>query len=200
MQVSRNDTVKECVVCGRTLLLGERCEEYANGDRLGIVCTLCGPEAQARGWMRAGAPVPLPTAVEEPPRRSGIARLFGRREAPAATAALDGTFEEPTGPVPLEVAAQIGVDAFNASVDRRSVASIARSLGVPRASIVAFSGSRPDVIVTVAWDLSWYQYRVDAGETGEVRLESRGDDPAELAERWRDWNAQVAPDGTLTLV
>ena len=198
MRVSRNDTVKECVVCGRTLLLGERCEEYAHGGRHDTVCTLCGPEAQARGWMRAGAPMPLPTAAEELPRRSGIARMFGRREVPVAP--VEGTFEDPTGPVPLGLAAQLGVDAFNASVDRRSVASIARSLGPPRASIVAFSGSRPDVIVTVAWELSWYQYRVDAGETGEVRLEGRGDDPAELAERWRDWNAQVAPDGTLTLV
>ncbi len=93
-----------------------------------------------------------------------------------------------------------GVDAFNSSAYRRTVASIAKGLGVPRASVVVLSGSRPDAIVTVAWEISWYQYRVEAERGGHVRLEDRGDDPGAIDQRWRDWNAQVAPDGQLTLV
>ena len=92
------------------------------------------------------------------------------------------------------------MDAFNASAYRRTVASIAKSLGVPRASVVVLSGNRPDAIVTVAWEISWYQYRVEAEHGGHVRLEDRGDDPGDIDARWRDWNAQVAPDGQLTLV
>ena len=200
MLVRRNDTVTICAVCGRTLLLGERCEEYVHGGRNATVCTLCASEAEARGWTRVGAPTPLPIELDEPPRRQRLGfRLFNRRVGATELTPVEGEFEEPTGSVPLDVAAQIGVDAFNQSAYRRSVASIAKSLGAPRASVVAFSGSRPDVIVTVAWELSWYQYRVDASEAGDVRLEGRGDDLDELAERWRDWNAQVAVDGTLTL-
>ena len=71
---------------------------------------------------------------------------------------------------------------------------------MPRASVVVLSGNRPDAIVTVAWEISWYQYRVEAEHGGHVRLEDRGDDPGAIAHRWRDWNAQVADDGQLTLV
>ena len=63
---------------------------------------------------------------------------------------------------------------------------------MPRASVVVLSGNRPDAIVTVAWEISWYQYRVEAEHGGHVRLEDRGDDPGVIDQRWRDWNAQVA--------
>ena len=102
--------------------------------------------------------------------------------------------------MPAARALERGVDAFNASAYRRTVASIAKSLGVPRASVVVLSGNRPDAIVTVAWEISWYQYRVEAEHGGHVRLEDRGDDPGVIDQRWRDWNAQVADDGQLTLV
>ena len=102
--------------------------------------------------------------------------------------------------MPAARALERGVDAFNSSAYRRTVASIAKSLGVPRASVVVLSGNRPDAIVTVAWEISWYQYRVEAEQGGHVRLEDRGDDPGAIDQRWRDWNAQVAPDGQLTLV
>jgi hypothetical protein len=63
-------------------------------------------------------------------------------------------------------------------------------------SIVPLSGSRPHVVVTVAWDISWYQYRVDA-QKAEIHLEGRGDDPEDLDARWQDWNAHLASDGRL---
>ena len=48
----------------------------------------------------------------------------------------------------------------------------------------------------MAWDISWYQYRVDAAG-GSIRLEDRGDDLDELDERWRRWNARLGDDGRL---
>ena len=54
-------------------------------------------------------------------------------------------------------------DIFNASDYRRTVGGIAKSLGEPRASIVPLSGVSGELIVTVAWDISWYQYRVTPG-------------------------------------
>jgi hypothetical protein len=51
-------------------------------------------------------------------------------------------------------------------------------------------------VVTVAWDISWYQYRVDA-QKAEIHLEGRGDDPDDLDVRWQDWNAHLGSDGRL---
>ena len=68
-------------------------------------------------------------------------------------------------------------DLFNASQYRRTVGGIAKSLGPPRISIVALSGVNAEVVVTVAWDISWYQYRISPDSDNPVRLEGRGHDP-----------------------
>ena len=69
-----------------------------------------------------------------------------------------------------------------------------RSLGLPEASIVALSGVTADVVITVAWEITWYQYRV-SGESGAVHLAQRGQDPHSLDPSFTDWNARVADDG-----
>ena len=198
-QIAKIGVTRQCGVCGRTLLLGEQVEEFTNGVRRVSVCTLCLPEATARGWLRVGAPAPPP--VEEDAPEQGERRGWRRKRRPVPEVEAPEP-EEPERAVPVPAARAIerGVDAFNASAYRRTVASIAKSLGVPRASDVVLSGNRPDAIVTVAWEISWYQYRVEAEHGGHVRLEDRGDDPGDIDARWRDWNAQVAPDGQLTLV
>ena len=99
----------------------------------------------------------------------------------------------------LGQAAREGVSAFNRSPYRRAVAGISKSLGDPLVSVVPLAGTRPDVVVTVAWDISWYQYRVDVSAGGTVRLESRGDDPDDLSHRWRVWNAHATSDGRVSL-
>ena len=65
-------------------------------------------------------------------------------------------------------------ELFNASTYRRTVGGIARSLGEPKVSIVPLSGVNTEVVVTVAWELSWYQYRVSFDAPQPVRLEERG--------------------------
>ena len=197
-QIAKIGVTRQCGVCGRTLLLGEQVEEFTNGERRVSVCTLCLSEATARGWLLAGAPAPPP--VEEDAPEDGERRGWLRRRRGAATAEEPEPAHERALPVSAARALERGVEVFNASAYRRTVASIAKSLGVPRASVVVLSGNRPDAIVTVAWEISWYQYRVEAEHRGHVRLEDRGDDPGVIDQRWRDWNAQVAPDGQLTLV
>ena len=88
-------------------------------------------------------------------------------------------------------------DLFNASAFRRTVAGIAKSLGPPRASILPLSGANPEVAVTVAWDLSWYQYRVAFDSAQPVRLEERGVELRELDQKYRSWNARVEDGGRL---
>ena len=77
--------------------------------------------------------------------------------------------------------------------------SAAPSLGDPLVSVIPLAGTRPDVVVTVAWEISWYQYRVDVSAGGAVRLEGRGDDPSDLSHQWRVWNAHATSDGRVSL-
>ena len=88
-------------------------------------------------------------------------------------------------------------DIFNASAYRRTVSGIAKSLGEPRVSIVQLSGVKSELVVTVAWEISWYQYRVSLDSAQPVRLAERGHDPAELESSFVEWNARLAPDGRL---
>jgi hypothetical protein len=88
-------------------------------------------------------------------------------------------------------------DLFNASQFRRTVGGIAKSLGTPRASIVPLSGVNTDSVITVAWDISWYQYRVTPDSAQPVRLAERGHDPAELEGSFTEWNAHMEDDGRI---
>src|SRR3954465_6734248 len=56
------------------------------------------------------------------------------------------------------------VACFNASEAGRTVAGLTRTLGVPRASVGALAGAPGQVRVTIAWELSWYQWGVDVGD------------------------------------
>ena len=52
-----------------------------------------------------------------------------------------------------------------------------------------------EVVVTVAWDISWYQYRVSPDSDNPVRLEERGHDPDDLEAPYTTWNARMEDDG-----
>jgi hypothetical protein len=88
-------------------------------------------------------------------------------------------------------------ELFNASAFRRTVAGIAKSLGEPRVSVVPLSGPNAEVVITVAWDISWYQYRVTPESGQPVRLAERGHEPRELEVMFTSWNAKLTPDGRL---
>ena len=92
------------------------------------------------------------------------------------------------------------VERFNSSEERRKVAGLIRSLGEPQA------GVRPDprrqlALVTVAWELSWYQWEVGADGDGEepVREVAKGAEVSQLDAAAKAWNAVVDEDGTLRL-
>ena len=96
-----------------------------------------------------------------------------------------------------ELAMVEAADLFNSSAYRRTVGGIAKSLGEPRVSIVQLSGVKSELVVTVAWEISWYQYRVSLNSAQPVRLAERGHDPADLESSFVDWNARLAEDGRL---
>ena len=88
-------------------------------------------------------------------------------------------------------------DLFNGSPYRRTIGGVGRSLGAPNASIVPLSGVNAELVITVAWDISWYQYRVTPDSAQPVRLIERGHELDELDERYTHWNARVEDDGRL---
>jgi hypothetical protein len=89
---------------------------------------------------------------------------------------------------------------FNASEAGRSVAGLVRTLGVPRASVGASAGAPGEVRITVAWELSWYQWGVDVGDELRPVFEiAKGSEVDQLDAAARQWNASVGKDGRLCL-
>ena len=89
---------------------------------------------------------------------------------------------------------------FNESETGRTVARLVRILGTPSASVGAAAGTPGVVRVTVAWELSWYQWGVDVGNEAPVVHEiAKGGEVDQLDPAARQWNASVAEDGKLRL-
>jgi hypothetical protein len=75
-----------------------------------------------------------------------------------------------------------------------------RSLGAPRVSVHAGRGPRGAALITVAWELSWYQWEVgDAGNADGVREVAKGSDLSELSDPEPRWNASAGEDGGLAM-
>lgn len=178
--------------------MGERAIRFSpNGGADYVdVCPLCAETAIEYGWVREGAPTSPTVAVERKRKsQSWLQTLLGSRpraveETVASEPILRRLSEQ-------ELAMVEAADLFNASQYRRTVGGISKSLGEPRVSVVTLSGINSEVVVTVAWDISWYQYRVSPDSDNPVRLEGRGHDPAQLEGAFTGWNAHMSEDGRI---
>jgi hypothetical protein len=201
-----------CAICGRTILAGERVHGYLDGSDEHSVCELCVARAEQLAWRPAGDPEP-----ERPGRgHEGRGRLRGllrrRDRRPGAPTPAPGPAApdpvpssrrpralppvDEAGPIPFERA----VVRFNASQAGRTVTGLTRTLGVPRASVGASAGAPGEVRVTIAWELSWYQWGVDVSDELRAVFElDKGGEVDQLDAAARQWNAIVAEDGTLRL-
>ena len=52
-----------------------------------------------------------------------------------------------------------------------------------------------ELVITIAWDITWYQSRVSSESAQPVRLEARGHEPRELDAASQNWNARVDTEG-----
>jgi hypothetical protein len=92
------------------------------------------------------------------------------------------------------------VARFNASEAGHIVTGLTRTLGTPRASVGAAAGAGHEVRVTVAWELSWYQWGVVVGdESRPVSEINKGGEISQLDAAAKQWNATVGVDGRLRL-
>jgi hypothetical protein len=195
MIVKNVGAARACAVCHRTLLTGERAWRYMPGGGDWVdVCALCTDEANGNGWIREGSPTtPLVSDGRGRRRRRlpNLGLLHAARPEPELA---------PSQPVlrrlsPAELAMLETAELFNESAYKRTVAGIAKSLGEPRVSLLALSGTNREVVVTVAWEISWYQYRVTVGASQPVRLADRGYELDELDDRFKAWNASLDEAG-----
>ena len=194
MPTSRTTAATHCAICERTLLVGERTVRYSpDGHDFVEVCPLCQDIAAEQGWLKEGSPT-SPTMIEDRPRkRLSLAAIFDPRRAQPEETLVDEPILRRLSD--HERAMVEAADLFNASAYRRSVSGIAKSLGAPNVSVVPLSGVNTEVVVTIAWDISWYQYRVLFDSAQPVRLAERGYEVDELESSFRAWNARVEPDG-----
>jgi hypothetical protein len=92
------------------------------------------------------------------------------------------------------------ISRFNASEAGRTVAGLTRTLGAPSVSVGDSAGAEDEVRVTVAWELTWYQWGVDLGdELRPVYELSKGYEVEEIDAAARQWNAS-AHDGRIVMV
>jgi hypothetical protein len=198
VRVTKVSTLRQCAICERTLLMGERAVRYApqEGAELVDVCPLCQEIAVEHGWIKEGTPTTPTLAGDRRRRRRGLAEFLGLTRAGGDAAR--GEQEPILRRLSVEEVALIeAADMFNASTYRRTVGGIAKSLGDARASIVPLSGVAGEMAITVAWDLSWYQYRISPDSAQPVRLERRGHELEELEDGYKTWNAHVEDEGRL---
>lgn len=220
-----------CDICGRTILKGERTEAYlAPGGQRHQVCDLCSLRAQHQGWIRESAAGDLPHRQPRSEPRRGLFGLRRRRPAPepaepqpveaadddgAATESEEGQPAPPPRPrsrpkdprhvraVPTTAEAKIdrALELFNGSAHQRTVAGVARTLGPPHISALPDTGQGSQVSVVVAWELSWYRYRVDLGDEGDpVMMLEKGEEIDQIDEMLRGWNATLDAEGRVAPV
>jgi hypothetical protein len=156
----------------------------------------------ARSRIADGGPEPAPASngqrLEEPawpdadePAAQPLVRRPRLRRDPRHVRAV---------PTNAQLKIERAIELFNGSDHPRTVAGIARTLGSPRVSASTSGKSAAEVLITVAWDISWYQFVADLSDTSDsVRMEAQGQEIEQLAEEARKWNARAETDGSLAI-
>jgi hypothetical protein len=92
------------------------------------------------------------------------------------------------------------VELFNSSEHPRTVAGVARSLGMPGVAVRASELRASVVSVVVSWELCWYRYEADlSDEVPSVRVAGQGYELDELTAQERQANATADERGRLSL-
>ena len=193
-------------------------ETFATGDAFG-----------SERDRSASAGEPGANSGDRAPARLRARRLEGVRDASALDSEIDGAAEVARRPglaqsatglrelisgrrrEPRNVSAvpssrwgkiERALELFNVSEHRRTIAGVGRSLGEPWVSALPREdgpGAR-EVGIVVAWELSWYRYRVDLDDADQaVLLLARGNELDDLDEELRHWNVGADAEGRLTL-
>ena len=141
-------------------------------------------------------------------RRQGPRRrrsIVGRDGPGARESARDAGPREPRHvravPTSVENKTAAAVSLFNGSEHPKTVAGIARSLGLPDVAVYPKDPTASVVNLVVSWELCWYRYQVElSDEVPHVRVSEQGYELDELSEVDRVINASADDRGRLKLV
>ena len=181
------------------------------------------PRRGMLGRLRKGRPVRRP--AEDEARLSEQEATFGAADGADGVTGTDGVRLKPDpdssnaeGPAPpprprsrpqsprhvravpttAEVKVERALELFNGSAHQRTVAGLARTLGEPWVSAIPDPAQASAVSVLVAWELSWYRYRVDLGDEADpVMMLDKGEELDQIDESLRSWNAALDKEGRL---
>ena len=162
------------------------------------------------GWLRGLGPKPASGHEEAPGFAPPASVPPPNGEKPAAAHA---SLSRSAGTDPAARGARVGragaiaetgtrleraLARFNESEHARTVAGLTKTLGDPQVSVGAAAGSPNEIRLTVAWELSWYQWGVDLGEPASSVYEiAKGYEVAEIDASAREWNAHVEQGGRI---
>jgi hypothetical protein len=150
------------------------------------------PRSQPRARPQR-APRARPTSPSWPEPVKGAAARFGGAvgREPRHVRAV---------PTSIEHRISSAVSLFNDSEHPRTVAGIARSLGLPDVSVHPSDVTGSQVNIVVSWELCWYRYEVElSDEVPTVRAAAQGYELSELSEIERQNNARADDRGHLKL-
>ncbi len=129
------------------------------------------------------------------PRERDRDRERGERQPPPRSRPKDPRHVRAV-PTTAQAKVERALDLFNGSSHQRTIAGLARTLGEPFVSAQPDTAQGSQVSVVVAWDLSWYRYRVDLGDEADpVMMLDKGEEIEQIDEGLRDWNARLDADG-----
>jgi hypothetical protein len=151
-------------------------------------------EPVAEGVVDYGAAAPPPAAedIQLPPPEPAV-------EPPPPSRPKDPRHVRAV-PTNAEVKVERAVEVFNASHHRRTIAGIARSLGDPWVTATPLEDAPSEVSIVVAWELSWYHFRVDLGASNDpVTVAGKGEELDELEDWAKEWNASAGADGQIAI-
>ena len=193
MRVTKASVRRACAVCERTLLQGEYAVRFSpNGVEFVDVCPLCQDAALDYGWVREGGPMSRALSPHARKKRPRWAQFLGVGNGDSQPVMTEPVLRRLSD---FEAALVEAADLFNASLFRRTIEGVTRALGAPLVSIVPLSGVNSELVLTFAWEITWYQYRVlpEAGQP--IRLADRGADISEIEAAFTDWNAALDESG-----
>ena len=167
-----------------------------------------GPPLEGEGPPPVFIPAPstnVPDAAEFDPdltQEADMAGYWTTVSTPAASYAAADT-APPSAPTPADIFSleevQWAQRYFNESPFTSRMRDVRRSLGKPRVNFSKVAGMDPRVLVTICWDIVWYQYLVELRREGlsgdRVSLYREGMELDELNECFKDKNASINDDG-----
>lgn len=159
------------------------------GGRLGRLLRRSGDDASANG---------APAEVESEERPVEGAEPSEAEAAPAGQRQWKDPRHVRAVPTTAEVKVERALELFNGSEHQRTIAGLVRTLGPGWASAVAEVDTPSAVTLLVAWELSWYRFRIDLGDEADpIVLVQKGEELGEIEDELRDWNASVDGEGRI---